>query len=237
MFLLALLAVAGIGALLAADSSPVAILQRAWGRFSTNGVTPRAGDTVLPITFDPQDHALSCEIATLKMVLAYRGAGVPESTLIRLVGTDGVAKTTRDGELLWGDPNKGFVGNIDGRMPATGYGIYWEPIAGAARAYREASVIYALTPPEIAEQIREGNPLIVWGYLGSGERLQWRTPEDAVINAVLHEHTFVLHGFRGSVGDPKGFYLMDPIYGERYWDTDTFMDNWKALGYHGVAVY
>lgn len=216
---------------------PLALIQRTWGRLIVISEPVRPGDTVLAVAFDRQDHALSCEVAALKMALAYRGVTVDEATLIAAVGTDPTPKQTYAGRTVWGDPNRAFVGSIDGRMLVDGYGVYWDPIARVGAAYRPTRVIENSSPAVVARNIAEGNPVLVWGFLGSGRRYSWVTPEGKSIPAVLQEHVYVAYGFRGPPDEPQGFFLMDPIYGSRYEPVDEFLRVWGALDYSGVIIY
>ena len=187
----------------------------------------------LPLKFHRQEHSLSCELATLKMVLNYHGVEVSESEIIDKLPFD---STMRLGNI-WGDPHLGFVGNIDGKMMGDGYGVYWEPIAAVASYWRGAKIIKNGLASYLAKHISEGRPVIVWGYLGRGQSVNWETSDGKKIYGVDGEHTRVVYGFRGSVEDPDGFMIMDPVYGPAYWEESKFMRNWEALGRHGVVVY
>lgn len=230
----------GVIALLAVSavrSWPVAIRLYERAVVSLARMPDGQGNTVLPIIFDAQDHALSCEVAALKMALAYRGVTVSEADLIRSVGTDATPKRKVNGVTVWGDPDEAFVGNIDGAMLVDGYGVYWGPIARTARAFRRAEPFQGWTPGQLAHAIQDGNPVIVWGYLWGGKQTSWQTPGGKIVRAVTREHVFVVNGFRGSADSPEGFFLVDPIYGRRYYALDEFMQRWDSLGDSGVVIY
>jgi uncharacterized protein YvpB len=171
------------------------------------------------------------------MALAYRDVYVDEQELIGLVGFDPVSKSKVEGITIWGNPDKGFVGNIDGRMLVDGYGVYEGPIALAGSGYRKTQAFRGWTATQLAAQLESHNPVIVWGHLGSGKQYTWKTSDGADVQAVAYEHTFLAYGFRGNAQDPEGFYLVDPVYGPKYMEVGDFMDNWSALGYRGVVVY
>ncbi|MDZ4225328.1 MAG: C39 family peptidase [Candidatus Andersenbacteria bacterium] len=133
----------------------------------------------LPITFHRQEHSLSCEIATLKMVLGIHGIDVAEAELIAKLPFD---LTPRDSGR-WGNPNKGFVGNIDGRMLVDGYGVYWDPIARIGAQYAETTVLEDGSPQELAQHVAAGNPVIIWGYYGQRKAYSWLTPDGTPIKA------------------------------------------------------
>ena len=187
----------------------------------------------LNLVFHPQEHSLSCEMATLRMVLNYYGVDVSESEVIDKMPWD---KTVRSGNI-WGDPNIGFVGDIDGKMGVDGYGIHWEPLAQTARNWKDAEIINNGSISDIVENIYNGRPIIIWSYLGRGISMTWFTPEGKKINAINGEHTFIVYGYDGAPDDPVGFLLMDPIYGPTYWEKEKFINKWDAFGRVGVVVY
>jgi uncharacterized protein YvpB len=185
----------------------------------------------LPAVYYRQEHSLSCEIAALKMALSVYGLNVAESELIAQLPFDHTVK--KDGK--WGDPNVGFVGNIDGKMPVTGYGVYWDPIAQTASHYSNAEVMQ-FDAKKLASEIKAGHPVIAWGFVGMGKKLFWTAPSGKQIIAINGEHARTVVGFSGSVESPTGFVILDPIYGKLYWKTSSFMDNWSAFNYMGVVV-
>ena len=205
------------------------------GKFTSSRAKTTAGAAVtrLDVSYHRQEHSLSCELASLKMVLNYYGVNVSESEIIEKLAFDTTPKT----RTTWGDPSVGFVGNIDGKMGKTGYGVYYGPVAEVARNWKYADAMNQLTAQDVANHIERDRPLVVWGYYGSGKRLSWSTPEGKKIYAVNGEHARVVIGFTGSALDPEGFILLDPIYGEIYWTTEQFMKNFASFDNSAVVVY
>ena len=200
----------------------------------TYAVKPKPKANVkLAVAMHRQEHALSCEAAALLMALRYRGVPVTETQLIQGMGFDPTPK--RRG--VWGDPQLAFVGDINGRQPSTGYGVYWEPIARVAAKYRRAEAATGKPMAELAGTLAQGNPVVVWGFVGSGQRIDWKTPHGAAVKAVMGEHARVAIGFSGPANVPTGFYLMDPIYGEIYMTRSQFDRNWSALDRGMVTIY
>jgi uncharacterized protein YvpB len=197
---------------------------------------PYQAHVFIPVRFDKQDHALSCEVATLKMVLSHRGVDVEESELIALAGVDPAVHSYAGGIETWGDPSVGFVGDIDGRMMRDGYGIYWQPLERVGNLYRETRDFEGWDADDVIRELQNGNPLVIWGCLGTCETKTWRTPEGKEVTAVTYEHTFVVNGFNG-YPDVTGFWLIDPIYGRKYMELSVFMTMWSKLGYSGLVVY
>lgn len=213
------------------DLPPVAVrgIGRVAGVMSVRG----SMDVQLPVTFHRQEHSLSCEIATLKMALGNYGVDIPEAELIAQMPYD----TTAKGGGVWGDPNVGFVGDIDGKMLIDGYGVYWDPIAKVGLRHKRTEVLRNSTAAVVAGHLLAGRPVIVWGYYGRYQAFNWRTADGENIQAVNGEHTRVVTGFRGTADAPTHFSLIDPIDGKLTWTVEKFMENWTSLGRHGVVVY
>lgn len=194
-------------------------------------IKPRA-TVALAVPFHRQQHSLSCEIASLKSALQYKGVDVSEGDLIARLSFDSTPKQNG----VWGNPQVGFVGNIDGKMPATGYGVYWGPIADVANMYRPSEAFTNGTMETIVAELDSNNPVIVWAHLGAGTKISWKTSDGQTVRAVLYEHTRVVVGYTGSRRNPTGLYVLDPVYGKIYQSTGVFMRNWSKLGYSGVMV-
>lgn len=206
---------------------------------------PRA-TAQLDVPFLRQEHALSCEVAALRMALGYRSVRITEAELLKKIGVD---PTPRTGDAWgraprsskgakWGDPDTAFVGDVDGIMLKTGYGVHARPIGRVAGEYRKAQVVENGTPKLLTEEINAGNPIIIWGFIpGRGKPLSWTTLGGKEIRAVDGEHARVVIGYVGEADKPSGFLVLDPIYGEQYWTTKKLLENWEPLGKIGVIIY
>jgi uncharacterized protein YvpB len=192
----------------------------------------KAQTTILPTTFHAQEHPLSCEVAALKMALGTHDIEVSENDLISKLPFD----LTPRGNGIWGNPYTGFVGNIDGLMLRTGYGVYWDPIAKLGAQYTNTRVVQGSSPEELTRSIAAGNPVIIWGYYGSGKVYTWHTPDGTLVKALSSEHTQVVYGFDGSPTKPIRFYIMDPVFGPHVWSTEQLKHNWSSFDSTGVIV-
>lgn len=190
----------------------------------------------LNVPFYRQEHALSCEIAALRMVLAYYGVKVEEEDLLARLPFDTFGpRDTR--ENIWGDPDEGFVGNIDGKIPDGGYGVYEGPVQKIAAEFRRAEALVAPELNTVLEMVQAGHPVIVWGTLASGRDISWKTREGKKVKAVFGEHTRIITGFKGSSENPSTIYLLDPVYGAVRMSKDKFLKNWAVLDRKAVVVF
>ena len=162
------------------------------------------------------------------MALAGKGVYISEDDIMKEIGYDPTPH--RDG--IWGDPYKGFVGNINGKICATGYGVYWTRVAKAANKWRGAESFSGWKLTDLTREIALGNPVIFWGTLPVKEihDCSWHTPEGKYIKAVREDHVRVIVGFIGSVDNPLKIIINDPLAGRLYWSSSYFLTNWRVLG-------
>lgn len=187
----------------------------------------------LPVPAYLQQHPLSCEVAALRMALAYRQIEKTEEELLVQVGYD---PSPRRGNL-WGDPYEIFVGSIDGKQMSTGYGVYWPPIARVAALYRPAREFSGLSLSEILTEVKQGNPVIIWTYSRSGIPTFWFDGDGEKIFAASGEHTVVIVGFVGSVDNPSQIIVNDSLLGQLYWPVSEFTDKASLFANSGVVIY
>jgi uncharacterized protein YvpB len=178
------------------------------------------------VPFHRQEHALSCEAASLKMALDGKGIGVFESDIL--------AKTPFG--PMWGDPDLYFTGNIDGRQFVDGYGIHWDAIAHVARNYTPAESFHRVDLHYLIDRLHDNGPVVIWGsFYRSPAPASW-TYNGKYIHAVRGEHTFVVTGYAGDRRAPTYIYLMDSLYGERILRTGDFLRNWGYYNNSGVFL-
>lgn len=180
-----------------------------------------------------QQHALSCEVAALRMALAFRGVDVTEEVLLSHVGID---STPHSGNI-WGNPYNAFVGNVDGKQMVNGYGVYWEPIARTARNFRNADSFEGWSIEQLTEALSAGNPVVIWVYSSRGVSTNWFTPGGQQIYAVRDEHAVVVVGFVGPAKNPPAIIVNDPLIGQVYWQRDLFEKKFNIFGRSGVVIY
>ncbi|MFA6511815.1 MAG: Ig-like domain-containing protein [Patescibacteria group bacterium] len=187
----------------------------------------------IPIAIDFQDQSLSCEAAALKMALAGKGVSVSETDIMNIVGYD----STPHSGSTWGDPYLAYVGNIAGRQNTTGYGVYWDPIAKAAKHWRGSSEAFTgWNITQLTQELAQGNPVVVWGIYGSGYEDSWSTPEGKSIYAWKGEHARTAIGYMGSKDNPSQIIINDPVAGQIYWSRARFESDWGIFGNAGVVV-
>ena len=155
-----------------------------------------------------QSHNLDCESAALRMALFVPGTDVSENWILAQMGADlHRAVVDQFGDVLrWGDPYETFVGNVNGLdYNATGYGVYYPPIAMAAgRAGRSTLAKEGWNPHDLYVEVASGNPAVVWvpvfGYWQSATMRFWTAWDGRQIRYTLVEHAMTLIGVNAAAG-------------------------------------
>lgn len=195
---------------------------------------PKPKVTLLDIPLDWQDSPLSCEAASLKMALAFKGVVVSEDDIMEEIGYDLTPRKNN----IWGDPYQIYVGKIDGRICKTGFGVYWGPVAKATNNWRSAESFSGWSIKDLIKEIELSNPVLTWGTMPvkTPTDCSWFTSEGKYIKAFLETHVRLVVGFIGAPEDPSKIILNDPLAGRIYWTTSYFLTNWAVFGNSGVVI-
>ena len=218
----------------AATSAPVAHTSSAVPTVSPSS-TP-ASKMVLKVPIYHQQHALSCEAASLRMALATFGVQMPEDDLLAALARDPTPRKVVGDTVEWGDPDVGFVGSWDGAYLKDGYGVYEGPVADLAMSYGFETTKYGknVDPKQLYESVRQGFPSVVWmpyDMIVKG-RGSWVTPAGKKIPYVVTEHAVVLAGV-----DDRGVYYADPMKPDLQFATySAFEKAMSELGDRFVTV-
>lgn len=191
----------------------------AW-EVATGGGAELFGPTYLGLTgVQPyaQRHILSCESAAASVALRLTGHDVSEETMLALLPMDSRQPLLEHGTVRqWGDPNRAFVGRVDGWFPWTangtakagthgwGYGVYAGPLLQAVRTVAPAATGgTAVSTAMLAAALQRGRPAVVWlpdrtQYLKKRARAlqvgQWTSWDGASVRFSYDEHAQVLLG-------------------------------------------
>lgn len=184
---------------------------------------PNARAFLFQVPFYRQERSLTCELASLRSALAGIGIQISEWDLWARVRKDFTKRSVQsNGEVIWGDPDKGFVGNPNGFMPKTGYGVFLPPIMELANWHATSSVIDVSDPRAIDRALAQKHPIIIWSSMGNPTMILWKTPAGKSIQAPVREHTRVIVGYRGTAEMMEGLYIIDPLSGLQYISWDEF---------------
>lgn len=192
----------------------------------TNQFCTPLGGIKLDVPLVKQKRPLSCEAAALTSALNYFGIDITEEKIIDQMPFD---KTIKSNDV-WGDPDTGFVGDIDGRSIESGYGIYWRAIAKLSSDWKKADWLINGTVRDITNQIKQRRPVLVWiSALPNANIIFWKTSSGKIVRALQDQHVIVVSGYEGSSDLPLGFHVMDPDEGMRFMNYDDFIARWDRF--------
>ena len=180
-----------------------------------------------------QAYRNNCETAALSMLLATVGVEQDQLDLQELVAKAEPLDPVGDGEeMIWGDPNEGYVGRAEGGGPAGGFGVFDQPIAALAGRWSEPVNLTGERPQEIYRRLLAGHAVMVWIGLSDGPYQTWRSPAGDDVTVNFGEHTVVLTGIEGDQ-----LFVNDPIDGLRKtWSKADFEAMWELLDRRAVSV-
>ncbi|MGH7723040.1 MAG: C39 family peptidase [Candidatus Dormibacteria bacterium] len=183
-----------------------------------------------------QQHALDCEAAALQIALAAIGINASQDSLIQSIGNDPSLPMMRGGHpVRWGNPYSSFVGDPNGTMMRSGYGVYYPPVAAAARAAGAiATGAAGWQPSQLYAAVASGEPVVVWvpHLLASPSFGAWTAWDGTSVWYSPQEHTQVLVGFDMGTGTVT---LADPWDARLHTYAMSLFAN-RLAAYHGMAV-
>ncbi|OGH87631.1 MAG: hypothetical protein A3J93_03875 [Candidatus Magasanikbacteria bacterium RIFOXYC2_FULL_42_28] len=160
-----------------------------------------------------QSETFTCNIATARMALAYRGDNLSESFIKAEVG---------EGE----DPNVSWV---------AGYGAHWKPIYNFISRYRKASIKTGWNIAELVKEVNAGNPVIIWWHNQYSTTGSFTL--DSGATGYRGMHSVVVKGYVGSVENPISIIVNDSWRGPKTYSISSFKSIWAYLNYTAIVVY
>lgn len=219
---------AGIGARLAWDASLVRRVVAAAASGSRSIAMPQAVARVtLVAPAVRQRYRNDCEAAAL--AIALRDASGQEGLQRALPRAEPREARNTSRGLVWGDPEIGFVGDVEGG----GYGVYDLPLLAVAR--QRDSGAENLTGRPLATMLaalRDGHPIVAWVTLGISRPFAWHTQSGGVVHANRAEHAIALTGWSRSLIE-----YVDPWDGRsKTLAVADLAARWLPLGRRAVAL-
>lgn len=185
----------------------------------TRYVSPTAGGSaqIEGIKGDSQALPLSCEASAATDWAAFFGMQIDELDFqSRLPFSD--------------DPEKGFVGDVEGswgQIPPAPYGVHAAPVALLLRSYgMPAKAVVPLSWDALQAEINAGHPVIIWvvGHVVKGTPVPYISSEGHRITVARYEHTVMVIGYTETT--------VTILDGSRVYSRskDYFLDSWGVLG-------
>jgi uncharacterized protein YvpB len=180
-----------------------------------------------------------CEVTSLTMLLDFAGKKVNKLNLAHLIEYDPTPKVTDKYNqyqiLTWGNPDKGFVGKMNGTD--TGYGVYHKPLFRLLNKILPDQGV-DLTGQSFAKMLQsvsDGIPVIAWtttDFSPSDIWEDWNSPTGK-IHATFKEHAVLVIGY-----DQNSIYVNDPLDGTagKQVDRKKFEATWNQMGRQAITL-
>jgi uncharacterized protein YvpB len=178
-----------------------------------------------------------CEVTSLAMLLNQAGVSVNKMELAEKVKRDPTPKKISNGEIFFGNPNSGFVGDMYS-LNTPGLGVYHTPIAELAEKYLPGK-IKDLTGSDFDElkiHLSDGRPVWVitntaYQNLTENYFQTWNTPTGQV-KITYKEHSVLITGY-----DQQFIYFNDPLSGEQNKKAPItdFEESWVQMGRQAIT--
>lgn len=178
-----------------------------------------------------------CEVTALAMLMQYHDIDTDKLTLAKEVKKDPTPYEVKGGQVYFGNPHNGFVGNMY-TFNEPGLGVYHEPLIDLANSYDGVSSTNLTGKDfnELLEYVGRGQPVFVttnttFKKLSTSAFVTWQTP-DGLIDVTYKMHAVVITGF-----DDDSVYFNDPYDGKAKKQTKAdFIAAWKQMGSQAFTI-
>jgi uncharacterized protein YvpB len=160
-----------------------------------------------------------CEVTSLAMMLNHATIEVDKMTLAKKVKKDPTPYQVKNGNIHFGNPHDGFVGNMY-TFDKPGHGVYHAPIKDLAEKYLPHQIIDFTGEDfdQILYHLNNGSPVWIvinteFTKLPESSFQTWRTPS-GLVDITYKEHSVLVTGY-----DKDYIYFNDPL---------TYTKNQKA---------
>ncbi len=192
----------------------------------TASFTTQSEIFMLNVPWYSQQERFTCNVASTRMALAYRGVYKNEADIKSGLGIGPSLNGTSGG-----DP---YVDWIDG------YGTYWTNVSDYVSGYRKTSIKRNWNITELLTEVSKGNPSILWWQNGWSDwyTKSWTTSGGKQVQGLNGMHSEVVIGYKGSISNPSQIITRDPWRGTRYYDRAYFEQLWtNSFNRTAVVVY
>jgi uncharacterized protein YvpB len=180
-----------------------------------------------------------CEVTSLTMLLDFAGKKLNKLDVAHLIEYDPTPKVTDKYNqyqiLTWGNPDKGFVGKMNGTD--TGYGVYHEPLFRLLNKLlpNQGVDLTGQSFEKMLQSVSDGIPVIAWtttDFSPSDIWEDWNSPTGK-IHATFKEHAVLVVGY-----DQNSIYVNDPLDGTagKQVDRKEFETTWVQMGKQAITL-
>ncbi|PLR75824.1 peptidase C39 [Bacillus sp. V3-13] len=190
----------------------------------------------VPLIRQNPELKYGCEVTSLAMMLQYAGVETTKWKLYEEIAKDNDPLIkSRSGDILkWGDPARGFVGDMTGKQ--AGYAVFDQPMIDLINRYLPGSAVNLTGKDfnDILSHVSDGYPVVVWttGDYRLPDRWESWQHGSEKIETPLDLHAVVLVGY-----DEHSVYINDPLSGKKQVKVskEQFITSWQALERRAVS--
>lgn len=191
----------------------------------------------VPILRQYPELPRGCEVTSLAMLLQDANVNVGKMQLAEEVKKHPTPYEKKNGEVYWGDPNNGFLGDMYS-FDSPGYGVYYKPIQILANEYLPDRII-DLTGKNFTDlQVYLSKGVPIWVITNTTYKklpessFQTIHTESGEIKITYKEHSVLVTGY-----DQNHVYINDPITGEKNKkvEMEDFIEAWKQMGSQAIT--
>lgn len=184
-----------------------------------------------PIIKQNPELPRGCEVTSVAMLLNEGGLPVNKLELAEQVVKDPAPfKRLKSGKVSWGDPNRGFLGNMFD-LSKPGYGVYHEPLSFLINSHMKGNGLdlTGMEFKDILYFLEKGHPIVTIinsRFSPVHDWVSWEGP-NGLVRATYREHAVLLVGY-----DQKYVYVNDPLSGQknRKLNRASFEQGWIQMG-------
>ncbi|MGZ9584871.1 C39 family peptidase [Paenibacillus marinisediminis] len=176
-----------------------------------------------------------CEVTALAMLLQYAGVSVDKMELAKDIKRDTTPYEKVDGEVYFGNPYDGFVGDIYS-FSNPGLGVFHGPIAELAEKYLPERVIdmTKMSFQDMLYPLSQGQPVWVihnslFDTVPESQWYTWNTPSGR-LDITYKEHSVLITGV-----DDEYIYFNDPLDEQMKAKRDAFQRGWEQMGSQAIT--
>lgn len=189
----------------------------------------------IPVILQLPELPRGCEVTSLAMLLSYKSVKIDKLTLAKEVRKDDTIYKKQDEKIHFGNPNKGFVGDMY-NFKENGLGVYHKPIYELLMEYLPKSSI-DITGCDFNEVLGFiNNKIPVWVIINStydvlpeSSFIKWQTPDGEII-VTYREHSVLITGY-----DENNIYFNDPLGIKEFAPKDKFQKAWTQMGSQAIT--
>jgi uncharacterized protein YvpB len=186
----------------------------------------------IPVQAQYPELPRGCEVTSLSMLLHSAGVSIDKLTLAHQIKKDAAKKESKNGKVVFGNPNIGFVGNMY-TLSQPGYAVYSKPVFDLAERYLPGRMVNLTEKSfdSIKLYLSENKP--VWAIVNTEYRklpesyFQTWTTEEGHVRITKKEHSVLITGY-----DQKNVYFNDPLTGQKNKKAPYpgFVSGWEQMG-------